>query len=169
LKCENCNTVNTENSKYCAECGEQLSEVGEITPKERAEVKPYKALRISNWFLSALLLAGILMMFLKSGGQSVYAIGAILFLLIVLANYLFTAIVLNPGLSFVMGVPILISVKNNVTFYSLLVGNGLFSIFGLGLIVSCLSTGQYGASTSGFLYLSISVLNVRAILQKRKA
>jgi hypothetical protein len=169
LKCEKCNTINPKHSKYCTECGAQLSETGGIPANEKAEVKSYKVLRLSNWLLSLLLFTGILMMFLKSGGQSAYVIAAILFLLVILANYAATAIVLNPRLSFVMGVPILLSVKNNSTFYPLLIGNSLFSLFGLGIIGGCVSTGQYGASISGFLYLFISVLNVRAILQKRKA
>jgi len=171
LICDNCNKSNSDESRYCSECGNILNTEADSTLDNKSvqtPLKQYKVLRGLNWAFSALLLLGVALFLVSAKSSSVIVFGALAFLLIILGNYIGTAIALNSGVNFIMGIPLIIHRKSK-TVLSLLIINSVLGLLGLVIIVSSLYTSQYGASISGFLYLFLSFANVRALWDLKKA
>ena len=170
--CNNCNTQNPDGSKFCSECGSALTSSTEPKNRDKGNIsvrKSYKALRVFNWLFSILLLGGVALFLFSAKEVSPLVVGMLVFLVLILANYVGTAVALNPGVSVIMGIPILLSASSKTALNALLVGNIILCLFGLVAIVASLTTSQYGASISGFLYLFLSLGNVRAIWEIKKA
>ncbi|WP_350550210.1 hypothetical protein [Pseudoalteromonas sp. 120-MNA-CIBAN-0494] len=121
-----------------------------------------KVLRGFNWAFVLLMFSGIVLTVIMAKSTNVYLLISLVFLLAILASYIFTAIAINPELSILLGYPINIG---NKTINVLIGANSLFVLMGLGIIISCITTQQYPASISGFLYLILSGFNIKALLK----
>ncbi len=118
--------------------------------------KQYKILRIINWLFALLILFGGMMMLFKATAIGVLIV--ILFTFFVFSNYAGTAMALNPDENnLIFGFAIRIKKK------FLIVSNIILSLLGLAIIISSFATSQYLVSTSGFMYLVPSVLNIIAL------
>lgn len=170
MNCNNCNKSNSDKSKYCSGCGSILNTETDLTLENKSTqttLKQYKVLRGFNWAFSALVLLGVALFLVSAKSSSFIVFGALVFLLIIPGNYIGTAIALNSGVNFIMGIPLIIHRKSK-TVIILLIINSVLGLFGLVIIASSLYTTQYGVSISGFLYLFLSLANVRALWQLKK-
>jgi hypothetical protein len=126
--------------------------------------KRYAILRGFNWFLSILIFSGAALFLFNSGFTGIYSLLAGAFILALSGNYFGSAIAINPGLTTVLGYPVVIGKKLHIT---LIVTNSVLAIFGIIIIASCILTQQYLASISGILYLAVSGFNVVALTQEK--
>ena len=126
--------------------------------------KPYKLLRGINWFISMLILLATIPVFLSAKIPSfVHFIP-----LTLLGIYIGTAIALNNGVSFLMGIPLTIR-HNSFAVLALLIINCVLGLLFLGLVFSELYKHQYGGSIYGFLWLTLSFANTRALWAVRNS
>lgn len=123
--------------------------------------KDTKTLRMINWIFSiALIFGGLILIFNASQIGTLYLL---FFLVVTVGAYMMPAILLYSGTSKIFGMPIELDKKNKLIYQIAIAANFLFLIFGVGIILMSVYTGQYIIAVLGFIFTLLSFSNVKAL------
>jgi hypothetical protein len=174
--------VNSNDNFFDEEASSFNSDFSTHQSSKERSIKPYKLLRSINWNFSALPFLLLLVLFAAIDlGKTLFFDNSVslFLLLIILANSIGTALVLNPKVDFILGfMPITIH-RKSPTAYALVITNSLLgAILGAMSVIAIVSLVTAKNRDAGlglgifvviFIYFLLLFANARSLWELRKA
>ena len=161
MECQHCGVQLLAEAAFCHACGRTVAASASDNQKELPEPLPtFQGLRLTNWFIVALLVPGTLLVMLRSSGPTAVIFVATLMAALI-ATFLLSALMLFPQTTIFAGLPIFAyqaSLRKLALACNVVVG-----VFGFIGVIACVVTGQFGPMLAMLLYAIPSILNFRAL------